>query len=572
MGLKIASSLAITSLFALTYALVFIISIWFLPFSIVGLLIMIAFTLVIVLIQYAISPYLVQWLYAIDWLSYNEYKARYPHLAESLDKVLSVNKIKMPRLGIVNDLNPNAFTFGHTKNNARVVLTTGILEFLNEDEQKAVLSHELGHVIHSDFILMTVVFAIPLVLLTIARWAYYTAVFSGRGSGDSKDRGAFVIALFAVAVASYITYYFGYLISLFISRIREYYADEHAAEVLQNPNALSSGLVKIAYGLVADHGVSYEERNRSKTRALRGLGIFDPNTAKYFASGGLTPSGSYSNETIAAAAAWDLYNPWAKYYQLYSTHPLPAKRIQRLNQQCPIYGKKPEIDLSQAKKIKEAQAGKSMAGEFLTDLFFKYLPLIVFILFLIFTIVWAVIYFTAFTLPIFNAISIPQIFFIWGVGFYIIGFGFIAKTGFKYRSGFEPRTIVQLITNVKVSPIRGIPAIIEGEIIGKGVPGYWLSEDLYFKDKTGLLYIDYRFGLKIVDLFFALARANRLIGEKVRIIGWYRRGPNPYFQVHTIETMYGKRFKNYVKPLTYILAVICFLIGIAFFYFWLNPF
>ncbi|MBY9006928.1 MAG: M48 family metalloprotease [Candidatus Lokiarchaeota archaeon] len=569
MGLKLASSLAITSLFALTYALVFVVSVWFLPFSLFGLLIMIAFALIIVLIQYGISPYLIQWLYSIDWLSYQEYKARYPHLAETLDKVVSINKIKMPRLGIINDLNPNAFTFGHTKNNARVVLTTGILEFLNKEEQKGVMAHELGHVIHSDFVLMTIVFAIPLLLLTISRWAFFSARFSGRGK-DSKEQGAVVAGLFAVAIASYIAYYIGYLISLIISRIREYYADEHAAEVLQNPNALSSGLVKIAYGLVADHGVSYEERNKSKTRALRGLGIFDPDAAKYFAAGSMTSSGSYSNETIAAAAAWDLYNPWAKYYQVKSTHPLPAKRIQRLNQQCPIYGKKPEIDLSQAKKIKEAQAGKSMMGEFLTDLFFKYLPMIVFILFLLFTIAWAVAFFTAITLPLFSSITIPQMLFVWGIGFYIIGFGFIIKTGFKYRSDFEPKTVLELITNVKVSPVRCIPAIIEGQIIGKGVPGYFISNDLYFKDKTGLLYVDYRFGLGIVDLFFALARANKLIGQKVKIKGWYRRGPNPYIQVDTIETVSGRRFRNYVKHMTYILVVLCFIIGLVFFYFWFT--
>ena len=569
MGLKLASSLAMMSLFALIYGLIFVISVWFLPFSIYGLLIMLSFTLIIVFIQYAVSPFLIRWIYAIEWISYEEYKTRYPHLAETINKVVSINKIKMPRLGIIHDLNPNAFTFGHTKNNARVVLTTGILEFLNEEEQKAVMAHELGHVVHSDFILMTVVFAIPLVLLTIARWAYYAAIFSRRGR-DSKEEGALKMALFAVAFLSYVVYYIGYLISLIISRIREYYADEHAAAVLENPNALSSGLVKIAYGLVADHGVTYEERNRSKSRALRGLGIFDPNAAKFFAAGGMTASGSYSNETIAAAAAWDLYNPWAKYYQIRSTHPLPAKRIQRLNQQCPIYGVKPEIDLSKAKKIKEAQAGKSMAGEFLTDVFFKLLPYIVFSLFLLFTIGWLISFYSSLSIGFFSSITVTQILFLWFIGFYIIGFGFIIRTGFQYKSGFTPKTILELITNVNVSPIRCIPAIIEGEIIGKGVPGYFLSDDLYFKDKTGLLYVDYRFGLKIVDFFWAIARAGRLVGQKVRITGWYRRGPNPYIQVKTIETESGRRFKNYSKHMTYIFAIICFIIGLVFFYFWIT--
>jgi len=191
-------------------------------------------------------------------------------------------------------------------------------------------------------------------------------------------------------------------------------------------------------------------------------------------------------------------------------------------------------------------------------------------MFLTFTVFWLINSFAVLTLPFFGAISLNQLLLLWGIGFYIIGFGFIAKTKFKYSGGFEPKTVLELVTNVKVSPIRSIPAIIEGKIIGKGVPGYYLSDDLYFQDKTGLLYVDYRFGISIVDFFWAIARAGRLVGQRVKIKGWYRRGPNPYIQVDTIETSSGRRFRNYTKHFTYIYPVICFIIGIVFFYFWLT--
>ncbi|MFX1410467.1 MAG: M48 family metalloprotease, partial [Promethearchaeota archaeon] len=89
---------------------------------------MIGFTIGIVLLQYLISPYIIGWLYKIDWIPYEQFAMEYPHLADSLDKVVSVNGIKRPRLGIIHDGNPNAFTYGHTKNNARVVITDGILK------------------------------------------------------------------------------------------------------------------------------------------------------------------------------------------------------------------------------------------------------------------------------------------------------------------------------------------------------------------------------------------------------------------------------------------------------------
>jgi Zn-dependent protease with chaperone function len=526
---------------------------------------MIGITVGMVLLQYLISPYIIGWLYKIDWIPYEQFAMSYPHLANSLDKVVSLHGIKVPRLGIIHDGNPNAFTFGHTKNNARVVITDGILTYLNEKEQNAVFAHELGHVVHSDFILMTIVFAIPLVLLTIARWAYYASFFSRSSRRDSDEASAIAAALIVIAVLSYISYYIGYLISLIVSRIREYYADEHSAEVLENPNALSTGLVKIAYGLLVDGQV--DERKKSRVRGLRGLGIFDPSAAKGLGIMSVGAQGKFSQDAIQAAAAWDLFNPWAKYYQAFSTHPLPAKRIMRLNEQCATYGLTPEIDFSLAKELKEKQAGKSMTDEFLGDVFVKSLPTLIFIALLVVTIIWV---FALAEIITVGFLTKQNILLLWAIGFYVIGFGSIIKTKFMYKSGFEPKTVLDLVTNVKVSPIRNVPAILEGKIVGRGIPGYYFSEDMYFQDHTGLMYVDYRFGIGIVDFIFSLGKVKRLVGQRVRIKGWYRRGPSPYIQVDTIESESGARHRNYAKHMRYIWVFFEFLLGVLFLYLWFQ--
>ena len=139
-----------------------------------------------------------------------------------------------------------------------------------------------------------------------------------------------------------------------------------------------------------------------------------------------------------------------------------------------------------------------------------------------------------------------------------------------YKGGFEDKTVLDLVTNVKVSPIRTIPAFLEGKIVGKGIPGYIFSEDMYFQDNTGLMYVDYRFGIGLVDLIFSLRTVNRLIGQKVRIKGWYRRGPSPYIQVDTIWSESGKRHRNYSKHFRYFWAVLAFILGLACFYFWFQ--
>ncbi|MFX1269110.1 MAG: M48 family metalloprotease, partial [Promethearchaeota archaeon] len=142
MGLKLASSMAIIFLFALIYAVVFVIGIWFLPSDWTGLLLMVGFTVLIVLFQYGISPLIIGWIYKIKWIPYEQYIAQYPHLGDAIEKVVALQGIKPPRVGIIPDLNPNAFCYGWTKNSARLVITDGILHFLDEDEQTAVVAHE----------------------------------------------------------------------------------------------------------------------------------------------------------------------------------------------------------------------------------------------------------------------------------------------------------------------------------------------------------------------------------------------------------------------------------------------
>jgi len=359
MGLKLASTLAIMFQFALIYAVVFVIGVWFLPGDLLGLLFIIA--IAGVLFQYGISPLIVGWFLRIEWFEYEEFANQYPYLADVIDKVVAIREIKPPRLGIIHDGNPQAFTFGWTKNSARIVITDGITKILNEDEQRAVVAHELGHIVHNDFILMTVAFAIPFVLLSIARWSFRIVRYSRFRSSKDDDAGSYIaLALIVVAVVSYIAYWIGHLVELIVSRIREYFADQHAAELTENPNYLSTALIKIAYGLLAS-GTKEEiiVKQKSSVRALGGLGIFDPKKARDVAVQTMDRNGKLSKYAVEATAGWDLFNPWAKYYQVLSSHPLPAKRIQRLNEQCATYGVPIEYDFSGARKIKEQQVGKS---------------------------------------------------------------------------------------------------------------------------------------------------------------------------------------------------------------------
>jgi Zn-dependent protease with chaperone function len=73
----------------------------------------------------------------------------YPALRSDVASLAKVMGVAVPRLGLVEDLRPNAFTFGNGKR-SMVVFSLGILELLDADELRAVAAHELAHIKNDD--------------------------------------------------------------------------------------------------------------------------------------------------------------------------------------------------------------------------------------------------------------------------------------------------------------------------------------------------------------------------------------------------------------------------------------
>ncbi|MHA2271782.1 MAG: M48 family metalloprotease, partial [Candidatus Hodarchaeales archaeon] len=333
--------------FALAMAVTFVLSIYLgdalTPQMIVLLPIIVA--LLIVGFQFLISPWIMDLM--ISWFFD---ATKYPvealpvHIRDHLYEEMQQYNFSLKYVAIIHDNNPNAFTYGHTKKNARIVITEGILEYLDEDEQLAVISHECGHIIHRDFIWMTLAAAVPLICYSF----FQGLIMLARSTAKDDDAAKIGILAAMVAVAAWIVYWISHFLVLLLSRVREYYADWHSAMVTEEPGALSRALVKIAYGMVRsdsersammgekDKHSAPARRRASRQQAFyhgaRSMGIFDIYGARSLANSAYGRGSTELNEeTVAAAASWDLSNPWGRFLELFSTHPLPAKRIRELN-------------------------------------------------------------------------------------------------------------------------------------------------------------------------------------------------------------------------------------------------
>ncbi|MHA2295398.1 MAG: M48 family metalloprotease [Candidatus Hodarchaeales archaeon] len=531
------------------------------------------FALLIVGLQFLISPWImditISWVYNATKYQLDELPS--PHVRDFIYELMDQYNFSLKWVAIIHDNNPNAFTYGHTTKRARLVLTEGILNYLDEKEQLAVVAHECGHIIHRDFILMTVAAAIPLICYSFFQGAWTFTRISFR-SGDD-DAAKIAIPALLVAFGAYIAYFVTHFLVLFLSRIREYYADSFSAVATGDPGALSRALVKIAYGMIkeeattaemiSDKNLSPTERKQAARRnsfmtGMRSMGIFDVAGAKNLAMSSYGRGMELDSESVAKAAQWDLSNPWGRYLELYSTHPLPAKRILALNRIQEDGGVQPEFP-----GIGKVKLPESLWDEFLVDIFLMYVASLCFIL------------------PIIGAMVVfsyginPSI----GVGIGLLLFALIWKWRRhekypKIRDSDPTVTIVHCLTDqtknsyYEASPLRGKKAVFEGSVIGRGTPGYWLSEDLVIKDETGIITLDYSPAIPFIgglmSLFFALFRVSELHGRRVKAYGWYHRMPSPMLSVWKIITEEGQEFRNRWSGLNWLFMWIIVFIGLLF--------
>ncbi len=506
-NLSFTSSMTLVFLYGLLgFALIILVQ-----FEIMSAGVAMIFMLVFAALQFIFSPFIMdftlQWFYQVSWTGLSGLPG---HLQSFVQGVCAKNNMKLPRFGIIPDGAPNAFTYGHTPDNARIVITSGLMQLLDPEELEAVVAHEIGHAVHWDMLVMTIANLVPLILYQI-----YRLLIRIRSRGN--DRSA--LPRYVVAIAAYILYIISQYIVLWFSRVREYFADRFAGETTNKPNCLASALVKIGYGLAGKNTKKDLGGRTHELESIKAMGVFDPISARALAVTSYSPKnmgGKIDKEILKGAMRWDLWNPWAMYYELHSTHPLIAKRLLALSNQSLARGDAPYIRFTDKKP-------ESYWDEFFTDLLISYLPGLI--------VVAAGTHFA-----LFQDTGILKI------GVLLFGLAFLIRVFFSYEfSCFPEMNIASLLKKVKVSMIRPVPCTLKGKIIGRGKPGLVWSEDFVLQDDTGIIFLDYKQPLALFSLFFGVFIAPSLIGQDVEITGWYRRAPVPYIELKQIK------FANEVK-------------------------
>ncbi len=201
--------------------------------------VMIAFVVAMVVngVSYWYSDRIVLKMYKAKELPRNEY----PRLYEMVGGLSANAGIPGPRIYMAEIAAPNAFATGRDPENGALCLTRGLLDLLDEDEIKGVISHELAHIRNRDTLIMTVTAALASAIMMIAYMARWAALLGGfsRGRRDSGN----IVGLLAISILAPVA---ALLVQMAISRSREYAADSAGAGIAKDPNGLARALEDLA--------------------------------------------------------------------------------------------------------------------------------------------------------------------------------------------------------------------------------------------------------------------------------------------------------------------------------------
>ncbi len=276
----------------------------------VGLYGIVGFVLFFHVIQWLIGPYLIGAVYRTRQI---DQSGEYGWIHDTVDRLSVASelrrrpKVMLARIGIAN-----AFAYGSPLTGPMVAVTEGLVSNLPRQEVEAVIGHEFGHLKHRDVLVMMMISIIPAIIFYLGYMLYFSGWFGGMGQ---RGRGGNSAPVFLIGIALIIVSFILNIFVFYMSRLREYYADSHAAKVSSDgARNLQKALVRIMQA-----GGRLRRGEAQHVSQFKMFFIADPEI-KLQASGDMDRIVREVKSQKPSILR-----------ELFSTHPDPAKRLRHLD-------------------------------------------------------------------------------------------------------------------------------------------------------------------------------------------------------------------------------------------------
>lgn len=464
---------------------------------------------------------------------------------------------------------PLVMTYGCWPRFARIVVSRGLLDSLDEDEIATIYARELGHIERWDFLVMS----FATVLLQVPYSLYWLLAY-GADRGAELLRGGFpdrvpqpaakilsyIIISFrpVAAIISSLAYGLFWLMRwlvLWVSRRRVYYSDRFACDLTTNPNALTRALLKIALGMAAE----IKEKGQTTT-FLEGFDLLLPVGVKQ----GMSIGSVARHASFESILHWDISNPYRQWLTVNNSHPLMGDRLQILGFYAKFWKLETELDweLSQAAN---PQASISLDRQKLLLLGAPF-----------FGVPLGFAFALAFWLigGIFYLLNWWQVDWLFGDFWLLAGclpigysFGTIIRIN-RFFPDLRPSKILddpslpQLLSSPEALPSDSQPVRLHGKLLGRSGTIGLLGQDLIVETSTGLVKLHHLSKLgPFGNLWPKWSLPSDLVGKSVTATGWWRRGATPWLDLDSLQAEGGKPIYSHHPIWSSIVAGGCALWG-----------
>ena len=457
---------------------------------------------------------------------------------------------QLPTLWKLPTATPLIFSYGWLPRNARIVFSQGLLTQLQSEEIAALVAYEMSHWRSWSWPLLSVKGLVWQVLL----WLYWHLSLWGNRQVKWLAYPSGVVATLLYGV-----FWLSRIPALWMARVRTYYGDRTASTLTGNPNGLTRALAKLSFQLTE----SIEKQGYTPL-AVEGLAPLLP------ASTDLARAPLYGQIPLSQLFAWDYLNPLRSWMSCLETHPPLGDRIRLLMAYAQHWKLVPEICfLPDPTERKRKKKGQRLSRLDWGRLFQQAAPYIGTALGLV-------------------------------VGSVALGVGAIAfeldwpALDWMHRDidllkcclllGFATGTILRMnqffpdlsfstaphihtpnwIDDPTLLPVDSLPVKLAGNLVGRPGIANWLGQDLLIRTPAGLMKLHYFSMLGPLGNAFGLSRRpiSAIDGESVQLLGWLRRGHQPWIDIDEIRLSNGSLIQGGHPIFSLLLAASACLTGL----------
>ena len=485
-----------------------------------------------------------------------------PEAAEILTRFAKHKHRAKPMLYTVKTPAALVWVYGYGQRSLRLVISSGAIETLTADEIAIEVAAGIAAGVQGDVLFATV--SVALLQVPYLLYDGFTAIGDRCQAWTQGDRPAKLsfdratlrilgaeIGLWLTATIATLAYGVYRLLRLPLlawSRLRQTYADRFAANLTGNPNARARSLVKQALTQRRDF-----DRDHAFSMLCERFELFSSVNPRHGLWCGADPL-----HPPIARLGWDAITPYSTWLAIGEAHPALGQRLAFLTRLAQQFDLEPEFpsdvfrhDPNASRRPRTPKRNVPITPASLlesADLMSNVTPLIG-IVAAIGLVGLAAGFGTVGRLFDWRSLSWLQADWPWlalGLGLEGFAIGTVLRIN-AFFPDFKPYALNadpdldRWITDPDSLPIDSRTLRLSGRLVGRRGVGNWFGQDLWLDDGSTLWPLHYldRTGW-LGWLLPTHDRANRHIGNRVTITGWFRRGVTPWIDVDRLEPIPDK--------------------------------